>query len=561
MDPVVPKRPCPSADPSSSFDASSSPFRVPSGPMAMDRVLEALLALPDPSVALELSLESLLDSRLLESDKDRLIEGAMEAGSALLEAARRSARRRASKHNFSSWPLASDLTIKVFSKLDTQSLCHAAATCSMFNKCATDPMCYANIDLTAEVPKVNNTVVSTMIQRAGKNLQSLKLGIRPSPASATELCRPLSYSTRNPMDTSGLSWSQKRPRQGRETSLLTRSCLLALSVDGGAAGILLRSLHLYNIDKMDNSALCTALSSCPHLLDLEVVGLHVELKRTLDAVSSNCHCIERLLFESSDTGRDDSLNSATCIDLVNGCPNIVSLALRGFKLHDHKVRILVKGSRHLKFVDFSTSYSITGTFLRNLSGGTNAHPLEVLILRDCLHLKEVEVSHLFSAMLAGDFKLLRYLDVSNKDGLSAENDWNYRCYNPCTQLISEVLKQRPELCLLAKFPPEGSLIDIDLIADSEISSGTSSLMLYNLAFDSYLTNSSENSYSSDQGSGNEDDTDAALAIKRCRRAFKETWDIGSGYWYMNTGSPCSWILVLRSAAPRCNIHRRKVLGN
>ncbi|RWW06255.1 hypothetical protein GW17_00030430 [Ensete ventricosum] len=95
-------------------------------------------------------------------------------------------------------------------------------------------------------------------------------------------------------------------------------------------------------------------------------------------------------------------------------------------------------------------------------------------------------------------------DVSNKDGLSAENDWNYRCYNPCTQLISEVLKQRPELCLLAKFPPEGSLIDIDLIADSEISSGTSSLMLYNLAFDSYLTNSSENSYSSDQGSGNED---------------------------------------------------------
>ncbi|RRT57228.1 hypothetical protein B296_00036639 [Ensete ventricosum] len=113
MDPVVPKRPCPSADPSSSFDASSSPFRVPSGPMAMDRVLEALLALPDPSVALELSLESLLDSRLLESDKDRLIEGAMEAGSALLEAARRSARRRASKHNFSSWPLASDLTIKV----------------------------------------------------------------------------------------------------------------------------------------------------------------------------------------------------------------------------------------------------------------------------------------------------------------------------------------------------------------------------------------------------------------------------------------------------------------
>lgn len=55
--------------------------------------------------------------------------------------------------------------------LDTQSLCYAAATCSMFNKCAMDPSCYANIDLTTVVPKVNNAVVSTMIHRAGKALQ------------------------------------------------------------------------------------------------------------------------------------------------------------------------------------------------------------------------------------------------------------------------------------------------------------------------------------------------------------------------------------------------------
>ncbi|KAK1306249.1 F-box protein SKIP17 [Acorus calamus] len=47
------------------------------------------------------------------------------------------------------WPLSPDLTIKVFSMLDTQSLCHAAAECSMFNKCAADPLCDANIDLTS----------------------------------------------------------------------------------------------------------------------------------------------------------------------------------------------------------------------------------------------------------------------------------------------------------------------------------------------------------------------------------------------------------------------------
>ncbi|RWV89037.1 hypothetical protein GW17_00048841 [Ensete ventricosum] len=226
----------------------------------------------------------------------------------------------------------------------------------------------------------------------------------------------------------------------------------------------------------------------------------------LDAVSMNCHTIERLFFESSDTGRDYGLNTPTCTGLVNGCPNLMSLALRGFKLHDHKVSILIKGLRHLKFVDFSTCYSITGTFLRNVGSDVNAHSLEVLILCDCLHLKEVEVSHFLSSLLAGDFKLLRYLDISNKDGLSADNDWNYRCYNPCVLLISDVMKQRPEVCLLAKFPRGGSLVDANLLSDGQTSRGMSLTVMHNVAFDPYWTNMSENSYSSDQGSGNGGDS-------------------------------------------------------
>ena len=55
--------------------------------------------------------------------------------------------------------------------LDTQSLCYASATCLLFSKCAKDPLCYANLDLTTLVPKVNNAVVATMIQRAGKALR------------------------------------------------------------------------------------------------------------------------------------------------------------------------------------------------------------------------------------------------------------------------------------------------------------------------------------------------------------------------------------------------------
>ncbi|XP_010908931.2 F-box protein SKIP17 [Elaeis guineensis] len=502
----VPKRPCP-RDPL----AAGGP-RVPSDLAAMDCLLEAFLSLSDPSLALDLSLDRLIGSRVLESDKDRAIEGAIRVGSALLEAAKRSARKRAINHNSASWPLPADLTIKVFSMLDTWSLCHAAAACSMFNKCATDPLCYANIDLTAALPKANNMVVSTMIQRAGKNLQSLKLGVRPSPTSTAEFSQPMSTSTKHSIDTFGLPWNEKRPRPRRESSVLTRSCLLALSVDGGASGALLRRLHLYNIDKMDNSALCTALVACQSLLDLELIGLHVELRRTLDVVSTHCHSIERLFFESSDTGRDDSLKSPTCIGLVNGCPNLTTLALRGFKLHDHKVRILLKGFRSLKFVDFSTSYSITGMFLRNLGNGTNPLALEVLILRDCLHLKEVEVSRFLSAVLDGDFKTLRYLDISNKDGLSANNDWNYRCYNPSAIPISRVLKERPDICLMANFPPEGSFIDIEHFSDSEISSSTSFQMMAAAVFGSYSTSSSDSSYSSDPGSGNEDVHDVNFAF-------------------------------------------------
>lgn len=67
--------------------------------------------------------------------------------------------------------------VQVFSMLDTQSLCYASATCSFFSKCAKDPLCYANLDLTTLVPKVNNAVVATMIQRAGKALRYEILGL------------------------------------------------------------------------------------------------------------------------------------------------------------------------------------------------------------------------------------------------------------------------------------------------------------------------------------------------------------------------------------------------
>ncbi|KAI4301248.1 hypothetical protein L6164_034543 [Bauhinia variegata] len=495
------KRPCPSQNP-----------RI-LNLNHVDHVLETFLGLSEfPSLSIDLSLERLLDSMPTDSDQTLFIDRALKMGSMLLDAAKNSSRKRASKHNSFAWPLPPDLTVKVFSMLDTQSLCYAAATCSLFNKCAKDPVCYENLDLTTLVPKVNNAVVSTMIHRAGKALRSIKLGVVPGATASSGPCQSMCHAIRNSIvDVSNFSWNDKRSRQGRESSVLTRACLNPLGGEGGAPGALLRRLHLYNIERMDITSLCAALSSCPSLLDLEIVGLHVELRQTLLSVSANCHLIERLFFESSKTGRDDSLKTPTCIDLVNNCPHLTSLSLRGFKLHDCKVRILVKGFRKLKYVDFSTSYSITGNFLRNLGSSNCGNLLEALILRDCMHLKEMEVARLLTAILSGDFKFLVHLDISNREGLASEGDWYHRCYNSSIMPLKQVLEARPNLCLLAEYPSEGSYIET---FDADINSYISlpSQLSSHSSDGSIFMSTSESSYNSDQGSGNEDGQDANYVI-------------------------------------------------
>ncbi|XP_027363212.1 F-box protein SKIP17-like [Abrus precatorius] len=498
---LMAKRPCPSQNPRTE------------NPNQVEHLLDAFLGLADsPSLSLDLSLEMLLESSPSDSDRTVLIDRALKMASTLLDAAKYSSRKRASKHNSIAWPLPPDLTIKVFSMLDTQSLCYASATCSFFNKCAKDPLCYANLDLTTIVPKINNSVVSTMIQRAGKALRSLKLGVIPGAATSPGSCQPLVCTVGSAIvEVPNFSWNDRRSRQGRESSILTRSCLSPLSRDGGAPGALLRKLNLYNIERMDNASLSGALSACPSLLDLEVVGLHVELRQTLMSVSAKCHLIERLFFESSKTGRDDSLKTQTCLELVDNCPHLTSLSLRGFKLHDYKVRVLIKGFQKLKYVDFSTSYSITGSFLRNLGSCNGGNLLEVLILRDCMHLKEMEVARLLTTILAGDFKLLVHLDISNREGLASEGDWYRRCFNSSIMPVKQVMEARPDMCLVAEYPLEGSYIEsFDSDMNSELS--VPSHLSFRSSDALIFISTSESSYNSDQGSGNEDGQDASYVI-------------------------------------------------
>lgn len=449
----------------------------------VDSVLHSFLGLSNS--ALDLSFDRLIDSGLCGSDQGDAIEGALRLGSALLEAGKRASRGLAASHNASVWPLSSDITSKIFSLLGTQSVCYASATCSFFHKCASDPVCYANIDLVTPVPKVNNLIVATMIQRAGKAFRSLKLGIEPSLLSAASR-------SAQPMVC---------PRQGKEASTLTRSCLAPLSSNGGTIGFSLRRLHLLNIERLDDLSLHAALSVCASLRDLEIVGLNVDLCQTIGSISKSCPLIERLFFESSKAGRDCSFKLQSCSDLVNNCPNISSLALRGFKLHDTKVRVLFKGFHKLKYVDFSTSYSLTGSFLKNLGGDASRNVLEVLILRDCMHLKEVEIARFFSTVLAGDFKHLKHIDISNREGLASEYDLYGRSCNQSFIPFQQLMEARPGLCVLAEFPLECEL-------ENSNSSESSFSDLSNYSSDALgFSTSAESSYTSE---GSSDEVDPSV---------------------------------------------------
>eukprot|EP01018_Ginkgo_biloba_P032664 Gb_01688 [translate_table: standard] len=357
---------------------------------------------------------------------------------------------------------------------------------------------------------------SVLQRRWNSMILSLKLGVLPLQNKNLTRSFKLFGSNVDISPKSGdvldKSWQHRNANYDRRMCILTRSCLDTLSLDNGASGALLKTLHLFNIDEMDSKALCKAISCCPSLLDLEIVGLHIQLKSTLDCLSSHCQHLERLGCQSSKTGRAEALKSRTCTQLVKGCPNLSALALRGFKLSDQKANILLKGFCHLKFVDFSTAAAVTGTFLRTLADSVHETSLEVLILRDCMRLKEVsdlehclfglvEVDNFLFALSAGECKCLRHLDISNKDGLAAA-DWFERHLSPSAEGIIRLRLERPELHLVAEFPAEKSSSDSESMLSSFDDSDDSGALRISLQSSDISSSefSSDSSYSSNTSS-------------------------------------------------------------
>ncbi|KAL0712150.1 hypothetical protein Bca4012_019128 [Brassica carinata] len=407
----------------------------PTNPASLhaDSVISSLLSFPASSpFSIACSFDRGLDKALASASsnasvQDRLLNRTLQLASLLLYSTKRCFRERASAHNSISWVLPPELTVKVFSKLDTKSLMQAAACCTMFNKCAMDRSSYAHIDLTTDTIQADNEVVCTMIHRAGKELRSLKLG----------------HVTR---------------RYGPEPipTWFNGPFLSSLSYNHGFLGSRLTSLRLYSIGPMNYSSLRSVLSVCSNLTDLRIVGSgsscpFLNLFMTL---SKHCRRIEHLCLGSyNHLGTIDASTASYLIELVTKSPNLTSLTLLCFQLTNEIVRNLVESSRKLKYLNLSRSPKINGHFLRDFGNSGKESPLESLIMRNCVKLEEKEVLELCNSLIKGKFKSIRHIDVSSNNGLVSDD--GRRSYKPKFPL-EKLKEERPNVTLVADFPLERS---------------------------------------------------------------------------------------------------------
>ncbi|ANM66904.1 F-box SKIP17-like protein [Arabidopsis thaliana] len=255
MDTPNPKRQC--CDAFSSIQRPNSVTIAPDfNQNDFDSTISSFLLLPDsPYNSIGCSFDrvqgQVLDSASKasgdDSVRDRLIDRTGKLAFLLLESTKRFSRMRATHYNYNSWSLPDELTIKVFSGLDTKSLMQASACCTMFRKCSIDPLCYSHIDLKMGGKRIFDEIVCSMIHKAGTELRSLKLG---------------------------------RVISSRKGSSFTSTCLTSVIRNHGG---LLRSLQLYNrIDRnqvlmrfvisVSSSTVEAFVTSCPSLTTLKLVG-------------------------------------------------------------------------------------------------------------------------------------------------------------------------------------------------------------------------------------------------------------------------------------------------
>ncbi|KAL0845725.1 hypothetical protein Bca101_018971 [Brassica carinata] len=379
----------------------------PTSSVHADSIISSLLSFPDSSlISIASSFDRELEKALASASGDasvqeRHVDRTIELASLLLESAKRAFRKRASVHNSISWFLPPELTIKVFSMLDTKSL-------------------------------MQWTLFLTL--KAGKELRSLKLG---------SLARPyLSDCTTSLVNGPFLSTLSYYPDFTGPVQVVLRtlgiwSCL--------------KSLGLYNIRGMDRSTSFDVLSVCSNLTDLRIVGLNDPFMHLFKILTEKCRLIEHLCIETYQLlSIINTVKGSDLIKFVTNSPNLTSLSLIRFRLTDKVARLLSQSSRTLKYLNLSRSPTISGRFLRDLGNSCKESPLKTLIVRNCLKLQEKEVLELCNSLIKGNFKSIRHIDVSSNIGLvSDDGDISYRLKLPLEKLKEE----RSDVTLVVDFPP------------------------------------------------------------------------------------------------------------
>ncbi|KAL0845723.1 hypothetical protein Bca101_018969 [Brassica carinata] len=408
------------------MDSPTNPAQSPSSVHA-NSIISSLLTFPDSSpISIASSFDREIEKALASASDDAsvqecLVDRTLQLASILLESTKRSFRKRATAHNSISWFLPPELTIKVFSMLDTKSLMQLAACCTMFNKCAMDRFCYVHVDLTTCTSQVDRKVVCTMIDRAGEELRFLKLG---------SLARPY--------------WSDSTP------SWVDGPFLSTHSYNHKFIWSRLRSLGLYNIRWDNLSSSFSVFSYCSNLTDLRIVGLKEPFMNLFKILTEKCRLIEHLCIETYQLlNTVDTVEGSYLIEFVTNSPNLTSLRLIGFRLTEVMACILAQSSRTLKYLNLSRSPTIRGRFLRVLGDSCKESPLKTLIMRNCLRLQQKEVVELCKSLLKGKLKSIRHIDVSNNRGLAS--DVGVRSYNLKFPL-EKLKEERSDVTFVADFP-------------------------------------------------------------------------------------------------------------
>ncbi|CAH2071906.1 unnamed protein product [Thlaspi arvense] len=450
-----------------------------------DSIISSLLSFPESSlISIGSSFDRVLDKALASASgdvsvQDCLVDRTLQLASLLLDSTKRCFRKRASAHNSNSWFLPPELTVKVFSMLDTKSLMQAAVCCTMFNSCAMDRSSYAHIDLTSATKQADNGVVCTMIHRAGKELRSLKLGrvARSDGSDSTpslvpgSFLSPLSYNHGFlGKETRGRGRSQynlimanalgtKESTRNQESSLRAIKRVPLINVLKSSIRLSrLRSLRLYNIRPMNYNSFTEVLSVCSNLADLRIVGLNSPFMHLFTTLARKCRLIEHLCLETHHLlGTIDAKKGSPLVEFVTNSPNLTSLTLISFRLTDELARILAQSSRKLKNLNLSRSPTIKGRFLRDLG---HSCKLKTLILRNCPCLEAKEVLELCNSLLKRNFKSIQHIDVSNNSGLIS--DEGGRCFKPKFPL-AKLKEERSDITFVADFPLARSCSSMTII--------------------------------------------------------------------------------------------------